>query len=74
MMFACQSPPTLFLAVFAAWPHLAVAADLPLPRSPPPPGLAEVRFATYLSQPKLKICEAEQDAKPEIRRHFSAMF
>lgn len=35
------------LVVVAVWAHLAIAADLPLHRSPPPPGLAEVRYVNY---------------------------
>lgn len=35
------------LVVVAVWAHLAIAADLPLHRSPPPPGLAEVGYLNY---------------------------
>lgn len=65
-MFACHFFPLFPPLSRAVWPHLAVAACLG-PRSPPPPELAEVRFVNY-HRPKLKICEAEQDAKSEIRR------
>lgn len=36
--------PTVGLNIVAVCPHLAVAIDLPLPWSPPPPELAEMRF------------------------------